>query len=66
MDIMAHEGSPTVDQIKRACTMYSAGARVADIREALSDATTEAVFLACCAAIAAFNVEERLFHDDLV
>lgn len=64
MDIHPKSRRPTCEQIDQACDMYNAGASIHDYRAAawhvfgLSDAE---MALAWCAAIAAFNVRERMF-----
>lgn len=52
--------TPTCTQIDRACRLYSAGASSHDMRAAFAGELTEhGMALEWCAAVAAFNVDER-------
>lgn len=61
MDVQADDAQPTCAQIQRACHLYSVGINSTDFRAAFAnELPPEAMVLAWCAAVAAFNVDERM------
>jgi hypothetical protein len=52
--------TPTCGQLDRACRLYSAGASSNDFKAAFAhELTDHGMALAWCAAVTAFNVDER-------